>query len=141
MASGVGVDEGVVPIFDDIKLKNKYSYIIFHIEDHKKIKVLKAEEDLTKTYKDFCAELPKNECRYGVYDFRYTLDDGGIRNKLVFYHWVPDTAKVKDKMVYASSKDALRKKLVGIRDEQQATDDSELNYDEIKEKISKGGTS
>jgi hypothetical protein len=70
----------------------------------------------------------------------------------------PDTAKVKDKMLYASSKDALRKKLVGIAtgktisscisfnttlipffylSEIQATDFSEVAYESVLEKVSR----
>ena len=50
------------------------------------------------------------------------------------------TAKIKDKMLYASSKDALRKKLVGVHLEVQATDMDEVEYDEIYQKVSAGGT-
>ncbi len=49
----------------------------------------------------------------------------------------PDTAKIKQKMLYASSKDALRKKLVGIATEIQATDLSEIAYDVVLDKVSK----
>jgi len=38
-------------------------------------------------------------------------------------------------MVYASSKDALKKKLVGISNEVQATDHSDLNVKDITAKI------
>lgn len=47
----------------------------------------------------------------------------------------PDTSKVKQKMLYASSKDALRKKLVGIGTEIQATDASEIAYETVLEKV------
>jgi cofilin len=40
-------------------------------------------------------------------------------------------------MLYASSKDALRKKLVGIASEIQATDLSEISYDTVLDKVSK----
>jgi hypothetical protein len=49
----------------------------------------------------------------------------------------PDSSKIKQKMLYASSKDALRKKLVGIATEIQATDLSELSHDAVLEKVSK----
>lgn len=39
------------------------------------------------------------------------------------------------KMLYAASKDAVKKKLVGINHEIQATDHSELNKKDILEKI------
>ncbi len=38
-------------------------------------------------------------------------------------------------MLYASSKDALRKKLVGISTEIQATDASEISFEAIHEKV------
>ena len=41
----------------------------------------------------------------------------------------PDDAKIKNKMLYASSKDALRRSLVGIAVEIQGTDLSEVAYD------------
>ena len=47
----------------------------------------------------------------------------------------PDSAKVRTKMLYASSKDALKKKLVGINHEVQATEHSELNQKDVTEKI------
>jgi hypothetical protein len=46
---------------------------------------------------------------------------------------IPDTANVKEKMIYASSKDALKKKLGdGIGLEVQANDESDLGLSEIK---------
>lgn len=44
-------------------------------------------------------------------------------------HRAPDNAKIKQKMVYASSKDALRRALVGIGSDIQGTDLSEVAYD------------
>lgn len=41
----------------------------------------------------------------------------------------PDEAKIKNKMLYASSKDALRRALVGIAVEIQGTDFSEVAYE------------
>ena len=52
----------------------------------------------------------------------------------------PDTAKVKSKMIYASSKGDLRKKLVGIGTEIQATDSSEIDFATVLDKVTRGGT-
>lgn len=49
----------------------------------------------------------------------------------------PDTAKIKSKMVYAASKDALRKRLVGVAVEIQATDSDELEHASILSKLQK----
>lgn len=85
-----------------------------------------------------------------MYDFEYEKGNDGKRNKLCFYAWYvfcvvlslgdecadrvsnrsPDNAKIKEKMVYASSKDALRRSLDGIATEIQGTDFSEVAYQE-----------
>ena len=41
----------------------------------------------------------------------------------------PDTAKIKQKMIFASSRDALKRALVGISVEIQGTDSSEVAYE------------
>ena len=43
----------------------------------------------------------------------------------------PDTAPVKQKMLYASTKESFKRQLVGISGEVQATDASEVDYDYI----------
>lgn len=47
----------------------------------------------------------------------------------------PDSARIKSKMLYASTKDALKKKLVGIGTEIQATDLSEIDYQTVFDKV------
>lgn len=44
----------------------------------------------------------------------------------------PDDAKIKQKMLFASSKDALRRSLVGIAVEIQGTDFSEVAFESGK---------
>lgn len=44
----------------------------------------------------------------------------------------PDIAKVRTKMLYASSKDRFKRELDGIQVELQATDPSEMSWDTLK---------
>ncbi|KAJ2508442.1 cofilin [Coemansia sp. RSA 2052] len=88
----------------------------------------------TDIYELFVKQLPEQECRYAVYDFAYEKD-GSSRNKILFYAWSPDTAKIKNKMVYASSKDSLRKTLVGIAQDVQATDYEEVSHEAALDKV------
>jgi len=83
---------------------------------------------------DFTSKLPDNDCRYAVIDVEIETKWGTTANKLVFVSWSDDNAGIRPKMLYASSKDALKKKLNGINEEYQATDRSELDLDEIKKK-------
>lgn len=130
MASGIQVASDVVDKFNDIKLSHSHRYVIYKRNaDNTEIVLEKAASKDAK-YDDFVADLPSNECRYGIFDLEYSKSDAdGIRQKIVFVVWAPDTAKIKDKMLTASSKDALKKQLVGISTEIQATDPSEIEYD------------
>lgn len=136
-----------------MKLKKKYRYIIYKLsDDNASIVIQKTAE--SATYDEFVAALPPNECRYAIFDFEYEKPGEGQRQKICFYAWYvmfsnytiatlyrsPDTSKIKAKMLYASSKDALRKKLVGVATEIQATDLSEVAYDVVLDKVSKSAS-
>lgn len=119
----------------ELKLRKKFRYIIYRLnEDNTSIVIEKKVETCGK-YEDFTGELPEDDCRYAVFDFEFEKSPGeGMRNKICFIVWVPDTSKVRQKMLYASSKDAIRKKLAGVAAEVQATDMSEVSYDALLEK-------
>ncbi len=58
----------------------------------------------------------------------------------VFNHYIyrsPETAPLRSKMVYTSTKDSIKKKLVGIQVEVQATDASEIAEDAVSERVKK----
>ena len=49
----------------------------------------------------------------------------------------PDVAKVKPKMIYASSKEELKKRLVGLACEIQGSDQGDVEYQEVSPGSSK----
>jgi len=138
--SGVGLSSDCVSTFDQLKLgKNKeVKYIIYKLStDLKTIEVEKTGND--SDYDAFLKDLPEDKCRYAIYDFDYELPGGeGKRYKICFYTWSPDEASVKEKMIYSSSKDALRRALTGIASEIQGTDSSEVAYETVLDKVSRG---
>eukprot|EP01136_Pigoraptor_vietnamica_P008316 Opistho-1_new@43474 len=136
MASGVTVHDDVVTKFNDMKLRSSAKYIIFKLNDTFSEIVVEKVAPIEASYDDFIKDIPKDDCRYAVFDFDFTTKEGGKRNKLTFFVWAPNTAKIKPKMLYASSKDAIRKKLVGIATEIQATDASEIDFEEVLDKVS-----
>lgn len=89
-------------------------------------------------YNSFLDKLNENECNYAVYDFEYEVGDvEGKRKKIVFFTWSPESAPIRSKMLFASSKDALRKALNGVATDIQGTDYSEVSYESVLEKVSK----
>ncbi|KAF8426700.1 cofilin [Tirmania nivea] len=134
--SGVGLGPDCVTTFEELKLKKTYSFIIYKLSDDKKTIEVDMKGELN--YEDFTGKLPENDCRYAVFDFHYEIDaTEGKRNKILFVSWSPDDAPVRSKMVYASSKDTLRRSLTGIGADIQGTDYSEIACETVLEKVAK----
>jgi len=142
MASGVQVADACHQAFIDIKKAKKYRYIIFFIKDEKVIDI-ETYGERDKEYKHFLEHLDNlgpDECRYGLYDFEYKhqcqgTSDISTKQKLFLMSWCPDTARIKKKMLYSSSFDALKHALEGIGKFIQATDMAEASYDCVLEKL------
>lgn len=142
MSSGVIATDDCISSYNDLKLFRKYRFILYRIsDDAKSINIEKTvspseHKSARDAYEAFRQGLPIDDCRYAVFDYEYEKAPGeGIRSKIVFVAWSPDVAKVKSKMLYASSKDALRKKLEGIATEVQATEPGEITYEAVLDKV------
>ena len=137
MSSGVKVADACVELYNEIKMKKSRAYVTFKIENKKEI-IVDQEGDSSKSFEDFKKCLPEAEPRYGLVDIHYKTDDGRDQSKLTFVMWSPDDkCGVKDKMLYASSKDAIKKKFTGIMKELQANDMSDLTDDEVNALMNK----
>jgi cofilin len=136
MSSGVAVSEEVLQKFQELKLGHSLRYALFKLSADQSQIVVDITAPPSANYADFVKALPANDCRYAVFDFEYDAD-GGTRNKILFVVWAPDSAKIKAKMLYASSKDAVRKKLVGVGVEIQATDLAEIDRESVLEKVNR----
>ncbi|TRY71912.1 hypothetical protein TCAL_00177 [Tigriopus californicus] len=142
MASGVKVSEEVKLKFDEVKKKKTYRYVIFFIKEEKAISVEKTG-GRDATYDEFLTDLMAcgpEDCRYGLFDFEYAHQCEGTtektkKEKLLLMSWCPDTARIKKKMLYSSSFDALKKCLVGVQKYIQATDEAEASQEEIEAKL------
>jgi len=137
MSSGVGVNSECLEVFQALKLRKKSKYIIFKLNKDKTEIVVEKSSTSTE-YEDFLGDLPEAVCCWAVYDFEFENEEGNPRNKLVFVQWSPDDAKIKDKMVTASSRDALRRSFQGIGIDVQGTDVSEVAYETVLEKARRG---
>ncbi|KAJ1819904.1 cofilin, partial [Coemansia sp. RSA 2599] len=87
-----------------------------------------------EVFADFVSHLPENECRYAVFDGEFSKGEV-TGNKIVFIAYSPDNSKIKQKMLYASTKDALTKKLPGIFKNIQINEFEELTLENIQEKV------
>ncbi|KAJ8642330.1 hypothetical protein MRB53_019024 [Persea americana] len=131
-ASGMAVNDDCKLKFLELKAKRTYRFIVFKIDDVLKQVIVEKLGEPTQSYDDFAASLPENECRYAIYDFDFVTEENCQKSKIFFIAWSPDTARVRSKMLYASSKDRFKRELDGIQVELQATDPTEMGIDVIR---------
>ncbi|KAL2185280.1 chaperonin GroL [Thermothelomyces heterothallicus CBS 203.75] len=144
------VNEECIATYNELKLNKKYKYIIFKLSDDNTQIVVESTSEDGPEYDDFRNKLISAQSksktgalgkgpRYAVYDVQYDLKSGeGTRNKITFIAWSPDEAGVLAKMVYASSKEALKRALPGIAFEVQANDEDDIEWQTLVTAVSKG---
>ncbi|XP_068116571.1 cofilin-1 [Hyperolius riggenbachi] len=154
MASGVVVSDKVITIFNDMKVRKqncsepRKKAVIFRLSDDKKSIIPEEGKEILlpdigvtihDAYKCFVEMLPPNDCRYALFDCSFETKESK-KEELVFLFWSPECAPLKSKMIYASSKDGLRKKLTGVKHEYQATCPNEVRERScLADKLSSGG--
>jgi len=145
MSSGVEVTEACIEAFQQMKIPDpkepRKRCIIFKISDDKKKIVIEKTilKDTNKTQEEEYAEivqtLPPREGRYVVWDLLIPNAKSGKENdKLIFMSWSPDDAPVTSRMIFASSKDAIKKKLQGIGTAVDCSDFSDTDYQLVCDK-------
>ncbi|KAL6977330.1 Actin-depolymerizing factor 2 [Sarracenia purpurea var. burkii] len=134
--SGMALHDDCNLKFLELKAKRTYRFIIFKIEEEQKQILVEQVGEPTKSYEDFTASLPVNECRYAIYDFDFVTEENVQKSKIIFIAWSPDTSPVRSKMIYASSKEGFKSELDGIQIELQATDPTEIGLDVITSRTS-----
>uniref|UniRef100_A0A4W4GTX9 ADF-H domain-containing protein n=1 Tax=Electrophorus electricus TaxID=8005 RepID=A0A4W4GTX9_ELEEL len=127
MASGVTVEENVLTVFNDMKVRKaqpneeerrkRKKAVLFCLSDDKKKIIMEEGREILQgeegdPYLKFVKMLPPNDCRYALYDATYETKETK-KEDLVFIFWAPEGAPLKSKMIYASSKDAIKKKFTG----------------------------
>eukprot|EP00764_Aduncisulcus_paluster_P008412 gnl/Carplike_NY0171/273_a385_4594.p1 GENE.gnl/Carplike_NY0171/273_a385_4594~~gnl/Carplike_NY0171/273_a385_4594.p1 ORF type:complete len:111 (+),score=16.00 gnl/Carplike_NY0171/273_a385_4594:94-426(+) len=104
---------------------------MYKINDEMTEVVVDRTFDVETTWEQLKESLPEKTPRYIVYDCKYEDSDGATRTKLVFIAWSPDSASIKDKMVYASSREGFRSQLSGCHISHQATDFDEFSLESV----------
>merc|ERR1712151_831524 len=106
-------------------MKKDLRYVIFKIADDKSTIVADCEGEKEKTYDD-CIALLTGEPRYALIDCPEI-------DTLILLVYIPDDCGVKQRMLYASSVDVLKKKLPGVK-VVHANDKADCAYDEASTK-------
>ena len=69
--------------------------------------------------------------RYAVFELEFVGSAGNHESKIVFILYVPDVCNSNTKFVYATSKDAVRKKVQPFHKEVQVNDWNDLDLENL----------
>eukprot|EP01026_Neomeris_dumetosa_P048914 TRINITY_DN4243_c0_g1_i5.p1 TRINITY_DN4243_c0_g1~~TRINITY_DN4243_c0_g1_i5.p1 ORF type:complete len:354 (-),score=50.48 TRINITY_DN4243_c0_g1_i5:332-1252(-) len=133
--SGIKVNKDAINLFNYVKTRRAHKWMMYRLNDAGLEVIISDIGEQDSKYDDFVMAFPENECRYGVYDWEYINSDGEVFSRLVFVHWAPNIASVKNKMMFASTKDFFKGFLDGISLEIQATDAEELQEPVVLEAV------
>ena len=130
----MGVADECKNVFLELKRKKVHRYIVFKIDEKAKQVVVDKTGGPAENYDDFTASLPDDDCRYAVFDFDFVTSENCQKSKIFFISWSPDASRIRAKMLYATSKDRLRRELDGVHYEVQATDPTEMDIEVIRDR-------
>ncbi|KAK9541742.1 hypothetical protein VZT92_001763 [Zoarces viviparus] len=147
MSSGVKVCDEVKNIFNKMKVvknddaeEDRIRLVTCVIDvENGEIKVEKCLQQKSDECKDDafkCLQnlMPKDHCRYILYDCHFETEDCK-KEELVFLLWTPETATIKEKMQYASSKAAIDKVIDGVKHRMQLHDNADIEREEFAKNL------
>ncbi|XP_077395495.1 cofilin-1-A-like [Festucalex cinctus] len=118
MSSGVTVNPEVLDLFHKIKVDKTVTVAFFCLSKNGKEIVVDKGKEIVRSevgdncvFEKFIAHLPRDDCRYVVFDVKYVTKDSGEKDSLVFISWNPESSSVRRKMLHASSKGYIKKEL------------------------------
>ncbi|KAK1262510.1 Actin-depolymerizing factor 5 [Acorus gramineus] len=120
--------------FMEMKWKKVHRYIVFKIDEKSRAVMVDKVGGPGEGYDELAASLPLDDCRYAVFDFDFVTVDNCQKSKIFFIAWAPTASRIRAKILYATSKDGLRRVLEGIHCELQATDPTEMGIEVIKDR-------
>ncbi|MGW6981116.1 actin-binding ADF family protein [Streptomyces sp. NPDC054932] len=129
MSSAPQIYDSVIPAFMELK-KRSANTVFYRLSDD--LSTIVPDYQGKLTHDELLEKLPTDEPRHVVYDLTYTTGEGeGKRTKIMLISWCPGGTKTKQRMAHSSSSNTLRSALDGVQMYVQATDPSDIEYDEL----------
>ncbi|KAK0045597.1 actin-depolymerizing factor 7 [Biomphalaria pfeifferi] len=115
MASGIKISDEVKELYSKICMtsskQTKQKYGIFKFSPDNKMLIVEkvgSYGDPDSDYDSVISSLPPNDVRYLAFDFDFVNKDGTKKSEMLLISWHPDNAPIRQKMVCASTFNALK---------------------------------
>ncbi|KAA0193350.1 hypothetical protein FBUS_08144 [Fasciolopsis buskii] len=134
MASGIKPSNECLSAYNSIKMNHAHPYAIFTINTTKNEIGIYKLADPGSTHEDFLKDMRalESEGCFAVLDY---CPPGARSNSLGFISWVNDNLPIAKRMLYASSKNGLKKSLEGIKFCIHASDMEDLSEQSMTQAV------
>mgnify|MGYP000987987029 CR=1 FL=1 len=140
-----GVQTCALPIYpsdemiethQQLRMGSTMRWVTFRMSEDWKSVIVDRKAARESTWEEFVKALEDaGDCRYGAFSLDFEQSEGQRRNKLVSVLWTPSQATVRSKMLYAATKDSVKRALVGTGLELQAGNASALELGDVFESL------
>ncbi|VAH88707.1 unnamed protein product [Triticum turgidum subsp. durum] len=131
---GMNIKEECKRWFTEMKWKKVHRFVVYKIDERTRAVLVDKVGGPGEGYDELVAALPGDDCRYAVFDFDFVSVDNCQKSKIFFILGSPAASRIRAKILYATSKQGLRRVLEGVHYEVQATERSEMGFDVIRER-------
>ena len=130
--TGINPSDEMIKTHQEMRMGKTMRWATFKVtEDWKEVIVDKRGRRESK-WEEFVGELEAaGDCRYGAFSMDFENSEKQQRNKLITVLWTPSCATVKSKMLYAATKESVKRAFVGVGLEIQASSSSSLDFVDI----------
>ncbi|XP_078152292.1 actin-depolymerizing factor 5-like [Carex rostrata] len=131
---GMKIQDECKKWYREMKWGRVHRFVVYKINERSREVLVDHVGGPGEGYNELIAALPADDCRYAVFDFDFITPDNCQKSKIFFIAWSPAASRIRAKILYATSKQGLRRVLEGVHYEMQATEPSEMGFDLIKER-------
>ncbi|MFC8237119.1 actin-binding ADF family protein [Streptomyces sp. NPDC057284] len=128
------MEDSCIKAFHELKSKRNVNTVIYRLSDNLDAVIPDFKGNLT--HDELLKALPATETRFVVYDLVFATADGTRENKIVLISWCPASAKVEQRVAHSTTRNTVRNLLDGVQVYVQATDLSDVEYDELVSRTS-----
>ncbi|XP_062023030.1 actin-depolymerizing factor 5-like isoform X2 [Rosa rugosa] len=86
--TGMWVTDECKNSFLEMKWKKVARYIVYKIDEESRLVTVDKVGGPGESYDDLAASLPKDDCRYAVFDFDFVTVDNCKKSKIFFIAWI-----------------------------------------------------
>ncbi|MET7636677.1 actin-binding ADF family protein [Streptomyces sp. NPDC001773] len=134
MSGGIPVEDSCIKAFHVLKSKRNVNTVIYRLSDN--LETVTTDFKGNLTHDELLEALPAAETRFVIYDPVFATADGTRKDKIVLISWCPEAAEIEQRVAHSTTRNALRDLLDGVQAYVQATDLSDVEYDELVSRTS-----